>query len=142
MDKSPAIVTECPQQELLSVVFIRKRGGNSMSKRIAALLVIVLIAGTMGMAFAAGTPGTWTGTVTDKMCATKGVSLHDADCAKKCVAAGDKYALYNTADKKVYVLMPQDKVAAHAGHDVIIKGTVDGDTITVTSVTMPAKKAS
>ena len=63
-----------------------------MSKRIAALLVIVLIAGAMGMAFAAGTPGTWTGTVTDKMCATKGVSLHDADCAKKCVAAGDKYA--------------------------------------------------
>ena len=113
-----------------------------MSKRIAALLVIVLIAGTLGLTFAAGKPGTWNGIVTDKMCATKGVNLNDAECAKKCVAAGDQYALYNTADKKVYVLMPQDKVAAHAGHEVIIKGTVDGDTITVTSVTMPPKKAS
>ncbi len=79
------------------------------------------------------------------MCATKGVNLTDAACAAKCVAAGDKYALYTTDDKKVYVLMPQAKVAAHAGQDVVIKGTVDGDTITVTSVTWtcrPRKQAS
>lgn len=112
-----------------------------MTKRIVALFAIVLFAGGLSVVAAAGKSGTWKGIVTDKMCATKGVNLTDADCAAKCVAKGDKYALYNSADKKVYVLMPQDKVAAHAGQAVTIKGTVDGDTITVTSVTAP-KKAS
>jgi|SRR5579862_3462065 hypothetical protein len=111
-----------------------------MRNRITALFIVVLALGGLSLVSAAGKAGTWTGIVTDKMCATKGVNLTDADCAKKCVAAGDKYALYTTDDKKVYVLMPQGKVAAHAGQEVTIKGTVDGDTITVTSVT--DKKAS
>ena len=110
-----------------------------MSKRIAAILALVLIAGALSLTMAAGTEGTWKGIVTDKMCATKGVNLTDSECAKKCVAGGDKYALYNTADKKVYVLQPADKIAAHAGHEVTIKGTLDGDTITVASVTMAPK---
>jgi len=110
-----------------------------MSKRMAALFVIFLIAGTVSLAAAAGTAGTWKGVVTDKMCATKGVYISDAGCIQRCVAMGDKYALYNTADKKVYVLMPQNKVVAHAGHEVTIKGTVEGDTITVDDVSMAAK---
>lgn len=110
-----------------------------MMKRIAAVLVIVLIAGGISLTMAAGTEGTWKGIVTDKMCATKGVNLTDTECAKKCVAAGDKYALYNSADKKVYILTPVDKIVAHAGHEVTIKGTLDGDTITVASVTMAPK---
>ena len=115
-----------------------------MGKRVAAILAMVLIAGGLTFTMAAGTEGTWKGIVTDKMCATKGVNLTDSECAKKCVTAmGDKYALYNTADKKVYVLMPQDKVAAQAGHEVTIKGTVDGDTITVSSITLtPAQKTN
>ena len=108
-----------------------------MMKRIAAILAIVLIAGGLSLTMAAGTEGTWKGIVTDKMCATKGVNLTDAECAKKCVAGGDKYALYTTADKKVYVLTPANKIVAHAGQEVTIKGTLDGDTITVASVTAP-----
>jgi len=42
--------------------------------------------------------------------------------------------LYNPADKKVYVLDPQDKAAAHSGHHVKVQGTVDGETIKVTSI--------
>ena len=106
-----------------------------MLNRFTAALAVLVIAGSFTVMSAAGTPGTWRGIVTDKMCATKGVNLTDAECAKKCVTSmGDKYALYNSADKKVYVLMPQDKVAAEAGHEVTIKGTVDGDTIQVESV--------
>jgi hypothetical protein len=108
-----------------------------MIKRIAAILVMVVIAGGLSLTMAAGTEGTWKGIVTDKMCATKGVNLTDAECAKKCVAGGDKYALYTTADKKVYVLTPANKIVAHAGQEVTIKGTLDGDTITVASVTAP-----
>ena len=43
-------------------------------------------------------------------------------------------------DKKVYVVDAQDKVAAHAGHHVTVKGTVEGDTLKLASIEMaPAK---
>jgi hypothetical protein len=106
-----------------------------MIKRCLAVLAVFALASSLSL-MAAGKEGTWTGIVTDKMCAVKGANLTDADCAKKCVSMGSSWALYESATKKVYVLAPADKVEAHAGHTVVIKGTMDGDTITVTSVTM------
>jgi hypothetical protein len=38
----------------------------------------------------------------------------------------------------VYVVDAQDKVAAHAGHHVTVKGTVDGATLKLTSIDMVA----
>jgi hypothetical protein len=85
--------------------------------------------------------GSWSGWVTDTMCAAKGAKAGHTDCANKCVKEhGAKYALYDTESKKVYVLDPQDKAAEHAGHEVTVKGSLDGDTIKVTSIEMkPAK---
>jgi ATP/ADP translocase len=76
--------------------------------------------------------GTWSGVITNDMCGAK-----DATAAKSA-----KYALYNDADKKVYILEPQDKADGHAGHQVTVKGTLDGDTIHVTSLTMNTAKGS
>jgi hypothetical protein len=48
----------------------------------------------------------------------------------------------NDGDKKVYTLADQDqgKVAEHAGHHVTVKGTIDGDTLKLSSIAMaPAK---
>ncbi len=57
----------------------------------------------------------------------------------KCVKEhGAKYVFVNDADKKVYVVDAQDKVAAHAGHHVTVKGTVDGETLKLTSIDMAA----
>jgi hypothetical protein len=42
------------------------------------------------------------------------------------------------ADKKVYIVDAQDKVAAHAGHHVTVKGTVEGDTLKLESIEMAA----
>jgi hypothetical protein len=50
--------------------------------------------------------------------------------------------LYNDEDKKVYILEPQDKADGHAGHQVTVKGTLDGDTIHVTSLTMDTARGS
>ena len=105
-----------------------------MSKRVLAVLVVLVIASGLTMVSVAQTKGTWTGIVTDQMCANKGVKLDDAACAAKCVAAGSKYALYNTADKKVYVLNPQTEAAKEAGMTVTVLGSVDGDTITASSI--------
>jgi hypothetical protein len=53
---------------------------------------------------------------------------------------GAKYALYDEADQKVYILDPQDKAERHAGHDVTVTGTLEGDTIHVSSLTMNTAK--
>ena len=109
-----------------------------MLKRFSILAVVLaLVAGLTLAAAQQPKESSWTGYVTDTMCGAKGTSAKHASCAGSCVKEhGAKYALYNTADKKVYVLDPQDKAAEHAGHYVTVKGTVDGNTIKVTSITM------
>ncbi|HEV2615106.1 MAG TPA: hypothetical protein VGU63_00705 [Candidatus Acidoferrales bacterium] len=118
-----------------------------MLKRI--LLCTAAFAFAAGVGFtapqAASTAKSWSGYVTDSKCATNAKARTDAACVKKCIDAGDKYVLYDTANKKVYQLEPQSEVAEHATHHVRISGTLDGDTITVTSVKMlsqPKAKAA
>lgn len=85
--------------------------------------------------------GTWSGWVTDTSCGAKGANAEHAACARKCVnERGAKYALYDSSDKKLYILDPQDKAAPHAGHEVTVNGTLEGDTIHVTSIAMVAPK--
>ena len=56
------------------------------------------------------------------------------------MANGSKYALYSPADNKVYVLNPQEKMAELAGKRVNVKGTLDGNVITVANITVTPKK--
>jgi hypothetical protein len=82
----------------------------------------------------------WTGNISDAMCgkshgANGGTMQKDHDCAVKCAAkgsyvfvSGDK--IYKIADQKMADL------TTHAGHKVEITGTMKGDTITVSKVTM------
>ena len=82
----------------------------------------------------------WTGTISDAMCGKshgdKGGTLQkDHECTITCAktgsfvfVVGDK--IYKIADQKMADL------TTHAGHRVEIAGTMKGDTITVTKVTM------
>jgi hypothetical protein len=40
----------------------------------------------------------------------------------------------------VYILDPQEKATGHAGHHVTVKGSVEGDSIKVSSIEMAAAK--
>ena len=116
-----------------------------MNKRLLICAVALLFAATFSVAAdKAAKEGSWTGWITDTHCGAKGDSEKHASCAAKCVKdQGAKYALYNPADKKVYALDAQDKAAGHAGHNVKVTGTADGDTIKVKSIEMvPAEKAA
>jgi hypothetical protein len=109
-----------------------------MARRLMVCMAALLF--IAGIAFTGqkdtGKAGSWSGVITDDMCGAKGAKAEHAACASKCVKEhGAKYALYNTADKKVYILDPQDKAAEHAGHEVTVAGTVDGNTIHVASIT-------
>jgi hypothetical protein len=109
-----------------------------MVKRLMFCTAALLFVGGMALAGQdAAKKGTWSGVVTNDMCGAKDASAAKADCTKTCVKEhGAKYALYNPADKKVYVLDPQDKASGHEGHNVTVTGTMDGNTIHVDSLTM------
>lgn len=110
-----------------------------MSKRILALLVVVAVVAGLGLAAMGASEGSWTGRIGDSMC---GAKTTDAACVKKCAEGhGAKYVFVNDGDNKIFNLDPQDKVAAHAGHHVTVKGTVDGDTIKVSDISMVEEKA-
>ena len=103
-----------------------------MKTRLAATALAVLFGATL---VSAG-ESSWTGYITDSKCGAKAAHEGARECTVKCIKEGAKYVFVNDADKKVYAIADQDKVAEHAGHHVAVKGSVDGDTITVSSVEM------
>ena len=81
--------------------------------------------------------GSMTGYISDAKCA----AAHNVDkpneaCVKKCVKGGE--AAVFVSDGKVYKIADasKDKVADHLGHKVKVDGNVEGDTITIETVTM------
>ena len=103
-----------------------------MKIRFATVMAATLFAAALTMA----ADGTWTGYISDSNCGAKGADDKARECTIKCVKGGAKYVFVNDADKKVYVVDAQDKVADHAGHHVTVKGTVDGDTLKLESIDM------
>jgi hypothetical protein len=104
-----------------------------MNKRILLCSLAVLLIAGFAVAGDKDKSSSWTGVITDDHCGAK--ATHSADCVNKCVKDhGAKYALVNAADKKVYILDPQEGAAAHANETVKVTGTIDGSTIKVTKI--------
>jgi hypothetical protein len=106
--------------------------GKAMKIRFTTVLAATLFAAGLTMA----ADGTWTGYISDSNCGAKGANDKARECTTRCVKGGAKYVFVNDADKKVYVVDAQDKVADHAGHHVTVKGTVEGDTLKLESIDM------
>lgn len=103
-----------------------------MKPKFVTLLAFLLSVATF--AFAADT---MTGYISDGHCGAKGAKAGHEECATKCVTEhGAKYVFVNDADHKVYAIDDQQKVAAHAGHHVTVKGTVQGDDLKLDSIAM------
>jgi hypothetical protein len=104
-----------------------------MKLRLAAGLTLAL-----GAAFLTfGADGSWTGYISDSACGAKGANEKHAACAAKCVnEKGAKYVFVNDADHKVYNIDDQKTVAAHAGHHVVVKGSISGDDLKLTGLDM------
>ena len=106
-----------------------------MKKVLIALAAVALLLPALAIAHDHHA-GSWTGWVTDDHCAAKGAKAEHADCAKKCLTNGGKLVFYNSADEKIYKLDNQKLAEEHLGHAVVVKGTVEGDTIKVESMEM------
>jgi len=80
---------------------------------------------------------TFTGEVGDAMCGRQHMGGTAAECTRTCVGKGSKFAL--VVGDKTYTLDTTDKAALatldkQAGKNATVTGTLDGDTITVSSV--------
>jgi hypothetical protein len=103
-----------------------------MKSRFFCLPALVLLAASI----AAPADGSLTGWISDDMCGAKNAE-GSAECASRCVKEhGAKYVFVNESDKNVYTIDAQDKVAPHAGHHVVVKGTVDGSALKLNSIEM------
>jgi hypothetical protein len=105
-----------------------------------ATLATVLFLGTafLNLQALAEAKHTFTGEVGDAMCGRKHMEGEPAaECTRACVAHGSKFAL--VVGDKIYTLETSDKAALatldkQAGKTATVTGTLDGDTITVSSV--------
>src|SRR5216684_2226735 len=109
--------------------------GESEMKTKTKLTAALMLAFT-GVFAAVAQQQSLTGVVTDSMCGATHMAKDKtpAECTKMCVKDGMKYAL--AADKKLYTLEGHEaELAKLAGQKVTVTGTINGDTLTVTSVT-------
>ena len=100
-------------------------------KKMLAVVGIAMMLSVGAMAKGAKS-GSWNGWVSDEKCGAK----VDADCAKKCIGAGQKMVFVTDKDKKVIPISNPDALKGHEGHHVKVKGSVKDGALTVASASM------
>jgi len=111
---------------------------KSGSRNFVVSSVVVLLVLLLATAAFAAKAQTFTGTVSDAMCgATHMMEGDPASCLRACVSKGSKYAL--VVGDKVYTLDSNNQATLDmlnklAAQKATVKGTVDGDIISVSSV--------
>lgn len=94
----------------------------------AAAFLFVLAGSLSFLAPANGPTLTLKGYVTDTYCGFNRVNKPPtASCTVKCVQEQHaRYAFFNFADKKAYILNPQAEAAKYAGQTITVQGRVSG----------------
>jgi Protein of unknown function (DUF5818) len=120
---------------LINVLITYDPRRKTMKKWVYLGLALLMSAGMSMAAPKAVTKGkTFVGSISDKMCGAKHMMGSSAkDCTLECVKAGSKFVLVD-AKGKVYDLSDQGKPKEFAGAKVKVTGTLQGDTIEVSSI--------
>jgi hypothetical protein len=106
---------------------------NSEAKRFFLLLTFVLFSSLVMTGEETSTAGkSWSGTLVSSACNADEAFNEAPACTRNI--AGAKLALYDDTTRVMYDLEPQDKVSAHLGDSITVRGTLDDSTIHVTSV--------
>jgi hypothetical protein len=107
-------------------------GNNSFAKRV--LLSTATILSLAFFAAAQNNPpktGAWSGVLVTSACNADEAFNESPECFK--IVPGAKIALYDDTNRVMYSLEPQEKVTAHLGDTVTVRGALDEDTIQVAS---------
>jgi hypothetical protein len=78
--------------------------------------------------------GSWSGVLVTSACNADEAFNESPECFKN--VPGAKVALYDDTNRLMYSLEPQDKVTAHLGDTVTVRGILDEDTIQIASSEM------
>lgn len=83
----------------------------------------------------------WTGYISDAHCGAKHdkVSAANTACIKKCLGSGSDAVFIHDGKVLKFDASNKDMAAAHAGQMVTVNGTLNGDTITATSIDQASK---
>ena len=106
-----------------------------MKRFISMVSVFAFALALSSVAFAgdkAAAPTAMTGWIVDSFCGAKNANAEGQGCAKDCYKKGAKLEL--VADGKTYQISDQKAAAEHLGHEVVITGTLDKDTIKVDKI--------
>jgi hypothetical protein len=107
----------------------------------SALGVLVVVGVFAVFPVAARAEQTWKGAISDSNCNGKhqagehdGKKMTDTDCTAICIKKGAKYVF--VSDGNVFRIANQKSkaIAKHAGQQVELTGTLDGDTITAKTI--------
>ena len=79
--------------------------------------------------------GSWSGVIINSNCTPDEAFAEAAKCTEAGVR-GSKLSLYDDTTRQVYVLDPQDQAVGHLGDSVTVSGTIEGNTLHVTSFKM------
>jgi len=98
--------------------------------------ILVLIAGLCFSVAAFAAPDqTVSGWVSDSKCGAKGANTAHAECAKKCIAGGEKPVLVTDSDQKVLAIDNPAALKGQQGHHVQVTGNMtNSGTLHVDSV--------
>ena len=110
-----------------------------MRKTLACLAVVAVMGSVPLLA------ESWKGKISDGMCNAKHADgehgtkkMTDRACVEACVKGGSKYVFVDEKDK-AYPVANQDfaGLKTHAGHEVLVTGTMKDDVVTITKIEMP-----
>jgi hypothetical protein len=113
-----------------------------MNSRLLCTAFIVLLGASLTLAASTLKPGTWNGIVTDTI--DGATDTDPARITENVKEHGAMYAFVESKTKRVYVLNPQNQAAPFAGRTVVVRGTMDSATITITAssiIAAPIKPA-
>jgi hypothetical protein len=79
--------------------------------------------------------GSWSGVIINSSCSPDEAFAEAAKCTEKGVP-GAKLSLYDDTTRQVFILDPQDRAVGRLGDSVTVNGTVEGNTLHVTSFKM------
>src|SRR5215470_11968664 len=101
----------------------------SGTKQLAILSAMILC--TAQMVAAQAKTGAWSGVLVTSAYNADEAFNESPECFKN--VPGAKIALYDDTNRLMYSLEPQDKITGHLGDTVTVRGSLDEDSIQVTS---------
>ena len=107
---------------------------DSWAKRFFLNLAALFSTATLAMAGQNNTtkPGSWSGILVSSSCNADEAFAESPECTKN--VPGAKLSLYDDTNRVMYGLEPQESLTAHLGDTVTVRGTLDNDTIQMSSI--------